>query len=367
MRRHFLAAGAVALGRGILASHASGATINAPLELGDVFTVNNNLNAYSQIRAGARVGGTVGYGAGTGNGRLGGIFTDRNGSLYFAGQPDGTATTSQTVERITLGQSASTTLLSSADFSGASGGDIRELAVAPSGNIYTLYTNGFVDKFTPSGGAYTRSPVGQFAGFTSADLGSGHQLSFTPDEAYLITSSRSQNRVWSMATATGTNQQWNRPVPAVIGPVTNAQIVPSAESALDPVRQNRVIVPMGNDGIYEIDFDPATGAFGADPRRLTNDAVAAFVDGLTFDPAGNLIVSLRDTASVGSLRELTQAELAAASAGTPFAIFDRPAFYTGGDARIARDVAEVVPEPSTGAVLGLAALGLLARRRSARP
>jgi hypothetical protein len=112
---------------------------------------------------------------------------------------------------------------------------------------------------------------------------------------------------------------------------------------------------MGNDGLYEVDFDPVTGVFPTvNPRRLTSDTVATFIDAVGFDQAGALNVSLRDTATVGSLRQFTQAELVAASAGSPFNVFDKASFYTGADARIARDIAIVVPEPTVSGLLAVA-------------
>jgi hypothetical protein len=335
-------------------------TAPSAVQPGDTYIVLNGLNGFSQIRGGARVGNSVTFA----NDQFGGVFADATG-LYFAGNPGGTGVT---VERIPIGQATSVQLLGSADLVGGGATPVlRDLTVSRSGNIFTLYTNGDVDRFTPAaGGTYTRTAVGALTGFTSADRGSGHQLSLTDDGSYVIASSRSQNRLWSLGTATGTVQTWSVPT-GLLGPVTGTQLTASATSVLDPVRGNRVIVPMGNDGLYEVDFDPATGAFTtADPRRLTADTVAAFVDGVGFRPTGELDVSLRDTASLGSLRAFTQAELAAASGGSPFTIFGRAAYYSAADARIARDLAVVVPEPGTVAVCGLAAVGLLAAPRRRR-
>src|SRR5215208_4721630 len=118
----------------------SAATLNDPLQQGDLFLVNNNLNSLSQIRAGARIGGAVGYGTGTGNERLGGIFTDQTGALYLAGQPGGLTSGTTVVERIGIGETNSTQVLGPADLAGGSA--LREDTVAPSGNIYALYTTG---------------------------------------------------------------------------------------------------------------------------------------------------------------------------------------------------------------------------------
>jgi hypothetical protein len=337
-------------------------TLNAPLEGGDRFIVLNALNGFSQIRNGARVGASVTFGA---NDRLGGVASDSTG-IYFAGNPDGAALT---VERIGLGQTTSTQLLNATDLAGGGATPvIRDVGVSPAGILFVLYGTGAVDKFTPAGGgAYTRAPLGTFTGFTSADRGSGHQLSVSNDGNFLVTSSRSQNRVWSMNTSTGADQQYNVPA-GLLGPVTNTQLTLSATSVLDPVRGDRVLVPMSNDGLYEVDFDPATGAFAAgNPRRLSNDTVAAFVDAVGFDNAGNLHVSLRDSGSIGSLREFTPAEIDAASDGiTPFSIFAKSPSYTNADARIARDLAVTVPEPATLGLVSLAAIGLLHRRRRRR-
>jgi len=235
--------------------------------------------------------------------------------------------------------------------------------VLPSGTIFTLYNNGAVDQFTPAGGGtFTRTIVGTFTGFTGADRGSGHQLSLSLNGEYLLTSSRTQNRIWSLNISTGVVQQWTTPG-GLLGPVTGTQLTLSATSVLDPVRGDRLLVPMSNDGLYEVAFDPATGTFpNATPFRLSNDTVATFIDGLAFDGEGDLNVSLRDDATNGSLREFTSAELAAASAGTPFTVFAKTPFYTGTDARIARDVFIVIPEPSVGALL-VGTAGCFVRRR----
>ena len=339
------------------------ATANSPVTAGDVFIVNNNLNTFSQVEDGVRAGGIVTYGAAD---QLGGIFADTSG-LYLAGNPNGAGLA---VERISIGQTSSIPILTMADFAGGSGGTtpvLRDLTVLGSGAIFTLYTNGAVDQFTPiAGGGYTRSAVGTFSGFTSADRGSGHQLSASVNGDYLLTSSRTQNRVWSLQISTGVVQQWSMPTP-LLGPVTGTQLTLSAESVLDPVRGNRILVPMSNDGLYEIDFDPITGAFPTvNPRRLTSDAVATFIDGLSFDGTGALKVALRDNATTGSLREFSQSELAGASAGSAFNVFDKAPLYTGADARIARDIAVVVPEPTVSALGAVAVLAFACRRRLRR-
>ncbi|HEY7120683.1 MAG TPA: PEP-CTERM sorting domain-containing protein [Tepidisphaeraceae bacterium] len=348
-----------ALSLAAVATAAHAATLNSPLQLGDTFISDNGMANLSQIRAGARVGGQIAYGA---NERIPGLAIDATGNLYLAGNPGGTGLT---VEQIQLGQATSTVLLDSTSLTG--GTTLRDLAVAPDGTIYTLYSsNGAIDKFTPAGGGtYTRTALGTLTGFTGADRGSGHQLSLSGDGNYLITSSRTQNRLWSMNTGTGANQTWTTPTGN--GPVSGTQLTLSAESVLDP-RGNKILVPMGNDGLYEVDFDPATGTFPtAAPFRLTNDTVAAFVDALTFDQADNLLVSTRDTSTIGSLRPFTEAELLAAESGSPFTLLSRTPTYTAADARIARDVivSGVVPEPATTALLAIGAVGLLARRRRA--
>jgi hypothetical protein len=333
--------------------------INSPLAPGDIIFTNNPMSSLSQIRGGARVGGQIAYGA---NERISGVATDALGNVYLAGNPGGTGIT---IERINVGSNTSNVLIPTAELVG--GTNLRDIAVAPDGTIYALYTNnGAVDKFTPNNVfGYIRTPLGTLTGWTGADLGSGHQLSLTPDGNHLVTSSRSQNRLWSINTTTGAVQTWS--TPAITGPVTNANLVASAQSVLDPVRPNKIIVPMGNDGLYVVDFDPLTGGFPtANPTRLSNDTVAAFIDAVTFDAAGNLVGSLRDSGTIGSLRVFTEAQLVAAEAGVPFTLFGGPALYTAADARIARDVivSGIVPEPGTFAVLAIAAAGgLLGRRR----
>jgi hypothetical protein len=332
---------------------------NSSVTPGDVFFVNNNLNGFSQIENGVRAGGTVAYG--TANEQLGGIFADASG-LYLAGNPNATGLT---VERIAIGETTSVPLLGPTDFAGASGTILRDLTVLPSGTIFTLYTNGAVDQFTPAGGGtFNRTAVGTFSGFTGADRGSGHQLSLSLNGEYLLTSSRTQNRIWSLQISTGTVQQWITPA-GLLGPVTGTQLTASATSVLDPVRGDRLLVPMSNDGLYEVAFDQTTGSFpNATPFRLSNDSVATFIDGLGFDGEGDLNLSLRDSATVGSLREFTQSELAAASAGSPFSVFAKASYYSGTDARIARDVFVVVPEPTIGALLISAGACFLPRRRA---
>ena len=54
------------------------------------------------------------------------------------------------------------------------------------------------------------------------------------------------------------------------------------------------------------------------------------------------------------MRQFTQAELVAASAGSPFKVFDKAAFYTGADARIARDLAIIIPEPTVSGLFAVA-------------
>jgi hypothetical protein len=124
---------------------------------------------------------------------------------------------------------------------------------------------------------------------------------------------------------------------------------------------------MGNDGLYVVDFDPLTGAFPTvNPARLTNDAVAAFLDAINFDSAGNVVASLRDTGTIGSLRTFTEAQLIAAEGGIPFTLFGSSALYSNAaDARIARDavVSGIVPEPGAITLLALAGAVLLTRRR----
>jgi hypothetical protein len=361
-RRTVVAAVAI-LGFCLTVERASAITANSTVTAGDVFTVNNNLNSFSQIENGVRAGGAVTYGA---NDQLGGIFADASG-LYFAGNPNASGLT---VERISIGQTASTPILTPADFAGGSGGTtpvLRDLTVLASGAIFTLYANGAVDQFTPAGGgSFTRSAVGSFTGFTSADRGSGHQLSSSANGDYLLTSSRSQNRVWSLQISTGMVQQWSTPT-GLLGPVTGTQLTLSAESVLDPVRGDRLLVPMSNDGLYEVDFDPATGAFPtANPRRLTSDTVATFIDAVGFDETGALNVSLRDTGTVGSLREFTQTELVAASGGSAFNVFDKAPFYSGTDARIARDLVVIIPEPAVSGLVGIALAAFAWRRRCRR-
>ena len=355
----------------------SGAVVlNDTLQPGDMLFTNNNANGISQIRSGTRLGGVVNYGTGTGNERIGGVFSDNTGAIYFAGQPGGANVPSpdRIVERIRIGETTSTPIISTADL--PSGQTLRDAVIAPNGNIYVLYSRdvqatpdtrgqGTIDKFTPNGaGGYNRTTVGTLPGWVGNDRGNGHVLSLTATESYIIASSRDQNSVYSMNTGNGATQQWTVPN-GLIGPQSAVQVRPSAQSVLDPVRPDRVLVPMGNDGLYEVDFDPATGTFpSAQPRRLTNDTVAAFIDALQFDAQNNLIVSTRDDATNGSLRLFTEAELAAAStSGTMFSIFGHPALYTGTDARIARDLAISVPEPATGTLLALAGLCLLTGRR----
>jgi hypothetical protein len=358
-------------------------TLTQPLQPGDLIFTNGNANGISHIRNGTRLGGVIPYGGGGGNERIGGVFSDSTGAIYFAGQPGGANIPfpDRIVERIGIGETTSSILLTTPEL--PSGQTLREGVIAPSGNLYVLYSRdiqpvppdgpgpdtrgqGTIDRFTPNGaGGYTRSTVGVLTSWVGNDRGNGHVLSLTASESYLLASSRDQNRVWSMNLATGATEQWT--TPAVRGPISGAQnppvnMRPSAQAILDPFRPNRVLVPMGNDGLYEVDYDPATGTFpNPDPRRLTSDAVAAFIDGLIFD-GSTLIVSTRDDGTNGSLRRITEAELAAASSGTPFNIFDKPAFYTGTDARIARDIAIAIPEPTMGALVTLAFLGLLARR-----
>jgi hypothetical protein len=346
------------LSLGIVTPRALAVTITSPLAPGDVFLSDNGMANLSQIRAGTRLGQTA-YGA---NERISGIATDALGNLYLAGNPGGTGIT---VERINVGSDTSTVLIPTASLTG--GTNLRDIAVAPDGALYVLYTNNAaVDKFTPDGaGGYTGTALGTLTGWTGPDRGSGHQLSLTLDGNFLLTSSRTQNRLWSISTANGAVQTWTTPTGN--GPVTGTQLTASATSVLDALRPNKVLVPMGNDGLYVVDFDPLTGAFPtAAPTRLTSDTVAAFLDGLTFDQAGNLVASLRDTGTIGSLRTFTEAQLVAAEGGVPFTLFGGPALYTAADARIARDVivSGVVPEPGTFAVLAIAAAGgLLGRRR----
>jgi hypothetical protein len=359
-----------AIGRDSLA-----ATLTEPLQPGDIIFSTNNANSYTHIRNGTRIGaGPINYGPGTGNERLGGVFSDSTGAIYFAGQPGGANIPfpDKIIERIGVGQTSSSVIITTPELIG--GPTLREAVIAPSGNIYALYVRdlqatpntvgqGTIDKFTPNpGGGYTRSTVGVLPNFVGNDRGNGHQLSLTAGESYILASARDANSVWSMNTGTGVTQQWTVPNP-LIGPQSGVQVRPSAQSVLDPLRPNRLLVPMGNDGLYEVDFDPATGMFPtAQPRRLTNDTVAAFIDAMAFDAANNLIVSTRDDATLGSLRMFTEAELAAASSGTTFSIFGHTPLYTGTDARIARDMAIAIPEPATGALVTLACLGLLARR-----
>ena len=367
---------------GALCGDSLAATLPQPLQPGDIIFTTNNANSYTQIRNGVRLGtGPTNYGPGAGNERLGGVFSDNTGAIYFAGQPSGAAIPfpDRIVERIGVGQTNSSVLLTTPEL--PSGQTLRELVVAPSGNLYVLYSRdiqpappggpgpdtrgqGTIDKFTPDGaGGYTRSTVGVLPGWVGNDRGNGHQLSLTASESYILTSARDGNSVWSMNTGTGATQRWIVPT-GLLGPQSNVQLRPSAQSVLDPARPDRLLVPMGNDGLYEVDFDPATGTFPTpQPRRLTNDTAAAFIDALAFDASNNLIVSTRDDATLGSLRVFTEAELAAASAGTPFSIFGHTPLYTGTDARIARDMAISVPEPATGALITLACLGLLARTR----
>jgi hypothetical protein len=165
--------------------------------------------------------------------------------------------------------------------------------------------------------------------------------------------------------SSGAVQQWNVPI-GLNDPFTGTQLTLTATSVLDPVRGDRLLVPMSNDGLYEVAFDPATGSFpNATPLRLSNDGVAAIIDGLTFDGDGDLHVATRDTASIGSLREFTQAELAAAAAGSSFAILDKTGYYTAADARGPRDVMVVVPEPAVGGLLIAAVACFASRRRRA--
>jgi hypothetical protein len=345
---------------GVVAPPAGAVTINSPLTLGDIFINDNNMANLSQIRGGSRVGGQIAYGD---NQRISGLATDPLGNLYLGGNPGGTGIT---VERIGLGQNTSNVVLPTSELTG--GTNIRDIAIAPDGTLYVLYTDtAAVEKFTPNNVfGYTRTPLGTLTGWTGNDLGSGHQLSLTPDGNFLVTSSRSQNRLWSMNTTSGAIQTWTTPTGT--GPVTGTQLTASAESVLDPLRPNKILVPMGNDGLYVVDFDPLTGAFpNAAPTRLSNDATAAFLDAVTFDLAGNLVASLRDSGTIGSLRTFTEAQLVAAEGGVPFAIRTAPALYTAGDARIARDVivSGIVPEPATAALLIVAAsTTLLARRRA---
>jgi hypothetical protein len=351
-------AAATLLGLICSATHrADAATANSTVTTGDVFILANNLNGFSQIENGVRAGGVVSYGSGATE-QLGGIFANASG-LYLAGNLG----TGLTVEKISLGQTVSAPVLAAADFTGGGGTLLRDLVVHTDGTIFTLYTNGAVDQFTPNGGGgFTRTSVGTFTGFTSADRGSGHQLSISLNGQYLLTSSRTQNSVWSLSISSGAVQQWVTPA-GLNGPVSGIQLTLSATSVLDPVRGNRLLAPMGNDGLYEVAFDPATGTFpNVTPFRLSNDGIAAFIDGLVFDGDGDLNVSTRNDASIGSLREFTQTELVAASAGTPFAVMTKPAYYTATDARVARDVAIVVPEPSVAALL-VGAVACMTRRR----
>jgi hypothetical protein len=361
-----------------LSAEAPAVSLTEPLQPGDIIFTGNNANTISHIRNGTRLGGVIPYGGGTGNERIGGVFSDSVGNIYFAGQPGGANVPApdRILELIRIGETTSTLILPTSEL--PSGQTVREGVVAPSGNIYILYSRdiqatpnttgqGTIDKFTPNpGGGYTRTTVGVLPGWVGNDRGNGHVLSLTAAETYVLASSRDQNRVWSMNLATGASEQWTVPNP-LIGPQSGVQVRPSAQSILDPFRPNRVIVPMGNDGLYEVDYDPATGTFpNAIPRRLSDDgATAAFIDGMTFE-GSDLIVSTRDDATNGSLRRISEAELAAASGGTLFSIFGKPAFYTGTDARIARDLAASVPEPGAGVVVGLASLALLRRRRTSR-
>src|SRR5215216_6107499 len=104
LRKALAAAAAVCMASA--STPALAATVNSPLQIGDAFSLNNNLNTLSQFRNGARQGGTVSFGT---NDQLGGIFVDAAANLYLA-QNDSTLT-SPSVERISLGQTTSTVVL----------------------------------------------------------------------------------------------------------------------------------------------------------------------------------------------------------------------------------------------------------------
>src|SRR6185503_18046267 len=107
--------------------------INSPLAPGDIIFTDNGMTNLSQIRAGARVGGQIAYGA---NERISGVATDGLGNVYLAGNPGGTGLT---IERINVGSDTSSVLIPTADLTG--GTNLRDIAVAPDGSVYVLYTN----------------------------------------------------------------------------------------------------------------------------------------------------------------------------------------------------------------------------------
>jgi hypothetical protein len=309
--------------------------LDSPLAPGDVVWVDQNLRNLYQMR-GSSIVSTVDFGA---NREVGGVFSGTDGSLYVA-SGNTAASSTLAIDRIDVGQATSTTILGASDLVGGSGtGQLRDVAVDPSGNVYTIYTAGAnIDKFTPSGGAYSRTALGTFSGLTFGDSGNGH-LDISLDGGYVISGSRSQNSVYTMDSATGTVQS------ASMGGPTNSTML--AQAVLDRVSGDRILfgTASGSTGVhelFEVEFDPASGALGS-VVQLSDDG--SNVDGMAVDPIGQTVYLARRSST---LRSAPHDELAAAradgSGGVNFDPSTLDTIFSGGQVNVARDLTVISPE-----------------------
>jgi hypothetical protein len=339
-------------------SPALAATLNSPLAAGDVFLVANALNKLDQVRPGTVVTGITMPVAK----QLSGVWAGAGSVYYVTGDTTATSPEPLAVHTFSLGQTSSTQVLGGADFTGRTG-QIRDVSVDAAGNIYTVYTNATVDKFTNTGGSYTRSALGTFTALSFGDNANGH-LGMSNDGKFLITSSRGENDLWSMNTTTGA-------VLNVDMGATGSGIV--SEAVVDPIAGNRILFATASgtniNRLWETTFDPVTGAIGSSVTALTLANVTSIIDSLAFDPAnGDLYYATRNAG--GQIRKIDYATLTAARGGT---LFDQNTAGTlilqNGDANVARDLAFVSPSaiPTPAALpMGVALLAGLATRRTRR-
>lgn len=330
------------------------ATLNSPLAAGDVFLVTQNLNKLDQVRPGSVV---TGISAALAR-QLNGVWAGAGSVYYSVGDTTATTPVPLAVQRFELGQTTDTQVLGGADFTGRSG-QIRDVAVDAAGNIYTVYTNASVDKFTNTGGSYTRSVLGTFTSLSFGDSANGH-FAMSNDGQFLVTSSRGENDLWSMNTTTGAVVQ-------VDMGATGSSIV--SMPTIDPIAGNRILFATANSNginrLFETTFDPVTGAIGSSVTALSLSGT--IIDSLAFDPAnGDLYFASRN--SGGQIRKIDYATLTAARGGTPFDQNTAGTLILGhADANVARDLAFVspaaIPTPAAASMGAILLAGLLTRRR----
>ena len=318
-------------------------TLNSPIAPGDVFTVDANLQRLYHMRGNTAVT-VIDFG---GLSTIGGVFVDDSNALYITSGPAGNGS----VDRIAMGDTTSTQVLRADELLGST--PVRDAVVAADGTVYVSAgnTSGAIVKFAPGPTGYSRTDLGTFGLNLQSDRGNGH-LGITPDGGYLVTATRSSNRLGSMDTITGVVQTWGPSggIPTLVG-----------EVALSP-DADFVVFGAGSGApayLYGLDFNSATGGFGASATLLNTDA-NLWIDALGFDPlSGSLYLCARDSKMYVASADV----VAAAMGGSPFAVRDLPVWYQGGGVSVARDFAVVTPEPTTMLLLGGGLLALARRRR----